>query len=187
MCGWSEGPREPGERHRSRRFVSKAWRVIVSGRGRPLRPGRPSRPLRPSPPIGKPVDNFAKSVENLLKTSACEDGEKAGFQSGSGVIFRDTPYLRSRHGVSRDEIRRVAQWREAGNFSTKGCHRRPPGFTEPRWRQPGRGKCRASNPSGCGACRRGRRRGWRLPVARSPLPQSGQAKRRCRRRNPQRR
>ena len=53
------------------------------------------------------VDNFWKTVENLLRTGGAGGGAKPRFQSIQGVVFRDTAYLGSRHGVSRGEARRV--------------------------------------------------------------------------------
>ena len=52
------------------------------------------------------VDNFREPVENLLRAEAVGRGSKGEIQSGSGVIFRDAPYLGLRHGAIRGETRR---------------------------------------------------------------------------------
>ena len=54
----------------------------------------------------RPVENFRESVENLLNEGGAEGGQKPDFQSGSGVVFRDAPYLGSRHAASRPAVRR---------------------------------------------------------------------------------
>ena len=66
----------------------------------------------------KPVDNFRKSVENLLNASRPGGTPKPTFQSIRGVVFRDTPHLPPRHAASPHRLRRVPQGLSA-DFSTR--------------------------------------------------------------------
>ena len=74
------------------------------------------------------VDNFRESVENLLKAVGAEGGQKPVFQSGSGVVLRDAPYLGSRHAASRPEAGRVPKSAPPGDGHAKmhsKTHNRP--------------------------------------------------------------
>ena len=95
----------------------------------PSRARRPTVPGIPLEPFAIPVDNFAKSVESLLKAGGAGGASEPPFQSGSGVVFRDAAYLGVRHAVSHPEVRRIFADRRHPNL--KGTER----FTEPLRRE----------------------------------------------------
>ncbi len=94
------------------------------------------------------VENFRKSVENLLRRIGTEGGANPLFQSGSGVVPRDAPYPEARHGASPPAIRRETYRQVIDNPSAETGHALSAGGgesqvapTAPVRRPPSSGRC----------------------------------------------
>ena len=94
------------------------------------------------------VENFRKSVENLLRQGEAEGGANPLFQSGSGVVPRDAPYPEVRHGASPPAIRRETYRQvidnppaETGHALSAGGGESQVAPTAPIRRPPSSGRC----------------------------------------------
>lgn len=119
-------------------------------KGRPRTTFYPAAPLTPHaatspPPLFMPVDNFRETVDNLLNAYLPQGLSNRDFQSIRGVVFRDTPYLPSRHAASRGETRRIPKRTESSEQKTE----------RPTWGDGRNGQIPKQRGTGCHAPCRG--------------------------------